>query len=439
MTAATTQAVRINRERLWGSLMELAEIGSYDDPSTGLRGVNRLTLTDADLAARSTLVSWMQQVGLSVRIDRIGNIYGRREGSDPQAPPVVTGSHIDTVATAGAFDGPLGVLGALEVVRSLNDANITTTRALEVACFTEEEGGRFGTDMLGSAVAAGRIPLEQALALTDPTGRTLGAELARTGFAGDAPERLDTPHAYVECHIEQGPILAGSGIDVGVVIGTQGISWQEITICGRAAHAGATPTELRADAGLAAAATMVRLRAMTESGAFGQLRATVGELHLSPNVVNIIPASAVFTVDLRSPNDDHLRRAEAALDAHLEKLCAENPGLTVRSRPLARTGYVGFDARVRSLIAEVADGLGLSHAAILSGAGHDAQEMAALCPTGMVFVRGEYDGISHTSREYSSPEACEQGVNVLAGTLLRLATDNELPVGQGIESGGVSS
>ena len=422
MAGATTGTIRIDRERLWDSLMELANIGSYEDRSTGLRGVNRLTLTDADLAARSTLMSWMQEAGLEVRVDRIGNIYGRREGSDPQALPVVAGSHIDTVATAGAFDGPLGVLGALEVVRSLNDADITTTRALEVACFTEEEGGRFGTDMLGSAVAAGRIPLEEALALTDPTGRTLGAELARTGFAGDAPERLPAPHAYVECHIEQGPVLAGSGIDVGVVIGTQGISWQEITINGRAAHAGATPTELRADAGLAAAATTVRLRAMTESGVFGQLRATVGELRLTPNVVNIIPASAVFTVDLRSPDDDHLRRAEVALDEYLEELCSQNPALTVSSRRLARTKFVGFDPRLRSLIAEIADGLGLSHAAILSGAGHDAQEMAALCPTGMVFVRGEYEGISHTPREYSSPEACEQGVNVLAGTMLRLAT-----------------
>jgi N-carbamoyl-L-amino-acid hydrolase len=425
MTTCQEQQVHVDGGRLWRRLMELAEIGAYDDPATGLRGVNRPTLSDADVLARKTLMAWMEAAGLAVRIDRVGNIYGRREGADPDASPVLTGSHIDTVATAGAFDGCLGVLGALEVIRTWNDRGIVTRRPVEVACFTEEEGGRFGTDMLGSAVAAGRIPLDDARNLEDAQGHTLGAELDRTGFAGAVPERLPAPHAYVECHIEQGPTLGAQGLDVGVVTGTQGISWQEITIRGRAAHAGATPTELRADAALAAAAAVVHLREMAESAEYGQLRATVGQLRVSPNVVNIIPAEAVLTVDLRNPDDQQMHRAESALQSFLRDLAEADLGLTVSTRRLARTAYVGFDPRLQRLIGRVADGLGLSHTALLSGAGHDAQELASLCPTGMIFVRGEHEGISHTPREYSTPEACAQGIDVLGGTLLLLADDAE--------------
>lgn len=424
MRAIDDSCPRIDADRLWRSIHTLAAHGAYLDQVTGLNGVDRPTLSDADVAARHLLISWMADAGLEVRIDRIGNIYGRRRGLEPEAAPVVAGSHIDSVPSGGAFDGCLGVLGALEVVRSLNDRDVVTRRPLEIACFTEEEGTRFGTDMLGSAVAAGRIPLSQAHALTDVHGRTLGSELARTGFLGDADELLAPPHAYVECHIEQGPVLAGRGIDVGVVLGVQGISWQEITIRGRAAHAGATPIELRLDAGLAAAAVIVRLRAMAESGAFGRLRATVGQLRLAPNAVNIIPAEAVFTVDLRSPDDDRMVEAEAALGDFLDDLRHRNPGLDIGCRRMAKTSYVGFDERIRGLVGTVASDLGLSHASLVSGAGHDAQEMAALCPSGMVFVPGEYDGISHTPREYSTQEACARGVAVLAGTMVRLADDD---------------
>ncbi|MGW3147749.1 allantoate amidohydrolase [Streptomyces sp. NPDC001177] len=417
----TPDTITVNGDRLWQSLMDLAEIGAYDDERTGLRGVDRLALTDADAAGRRQVIAWMEQAGLTVRVDGMGNIYGRREGTDPDAPPVLTGSHIDSVATAGAFDGCLGVLGGIEVVRTLNERGISTRRPIEVGIFTEEEGVRFGTDMLGSAVAAGRLTLEYAHALTDRDGHTLRGELARTGFDGPADVRLAPPHAYVECHIEQGPVLAGHNVPVGVVTGVQGISWQEITIHGRAAHAGTTPTHLRSDAGLAAAQIIVHLRAMVDSGSYGDLRATVGHLVVHPDLTNIVPARAEMTVDLRNPDDAQMARAEQDLAAFLHDLEGSGPGLSLTTRRMAKTSHVPFDEEVQKVIAQAADDHGLPHISLISGAGHDAQEIAALCPTAMVFVRGEYDGISHNPREYSTPEACANGVDVLATTLLRLA------------------
>ncbi|MFB6783206.1 Zn-dependent hydrolase [Streptomyces sp. NPDC056352] len=424
MTSPTPDKITINGERLWQSLMDLADIGGYDDERTGLRGVNRLALTDTDATGRRQVIAWMEQAGLTVRIDRMGNIYGRREGADPTAAPVLTGSHIDSVATAGAFDGCLGVLGGIEVVRILNERGITTRRPVEVGIFTEEEGVRFGTDMLGSAVAAGRLTLEYAHALTDRDGLTLGGELARTGFNGLADVRLDSPHAYVECHIEQGPVLAENGVEIGVVTGVQGISWQEITIHGRAAHAGTTPTHLRIDAGLAAAQIIVHLQALVDSGEYGDLRATVGHLIVHPDLTNIVPARAELTVDLRNPDDVQMARAEEALAAFLRDLEDSRPGLSLTVRRMAKTAYVPFDEGLQKVIAQAADDHGLDHISLLSGAGHDAQEIAVLCPTAMIFVRGEYDGISHNPREYSTPEACAHGVDVLATTLLRLANQD---------------
>lgn len=419
--------VRVNGERLWASLMELARIGAYADERTGLTGVNRLSLTDAEAEGRGLVISWMRDAGLAVRIDEMGNVFGRREGSDPSRAPVLVGSHIDTVATAGAFDGCLGVLGGIEMVRTFDERGITTTHPVEVAFFTEEEGVRFGVDMLGSAVAAGRIPVADAHALVDRSGISLGDELQRHGFDGPVPALLAPPHAYVECHIEQGPVLAAAGVRVGVVTGVQGISWQEVTIHGRAAHAGTTPMELRLDAGVAAACVVVRLREMAEGGAFGGLRTTVGEMRLEPGLTNIVPHRASFTVDLRNPNDDDLNRAEESLAAFLRELELRWPGLSVTSRRMARTRHVPFDEEVQRLIAESADDLKLTHQSLLSGAGHDAQELAAICPTAMVFVPGEYDGISHNPREWSTPQACTDGINVLATVVRRLGTGSTTP------------
>ncbi|MEO3872782.1 Zn-dependent hydrolase [Nonomuraea sp. B12E4] len=412
--------IRINRERLWRDLMELKEIGGYDDEATGLRGVRRLALTDEDAEARRLVMSWMRQAGLRVRVDRIGNVYGERAGEEPGLPCVLMGSHIDTVATGGAFDGTLGVLGGIEVMRTLNEAGIRTRRPIEIGFFTEEEGVRFGTDMLGSAVTAGRLTLEYAHHLTDAGGATVKEELVRIGFDGDAPEIRPVPHAYIECHIEQGPILATAGVDIGIVTGVQSISWQRLTLRGEAAHAGTTPIGSRADAGLAAAEVIVEIRRMCDSGEYGQLRGTVGDLRLMPGQTNVIPSDATLTVDLRNPDDTRMTAAERHLAQHVEALAARHR-VTATWERMAKTAVIPFDRGVQDVIAETADALGLPYVRAMSGAGHDAQEIAAICPAAMVFVAGENGGVSHTPREYSSPSACGNGIDVLANAILRLA------------------
>ena len=412
--------LRVDRDRLWGSLMELKEIGAYQDEATGLQGVRRLALTDADAEARRRCVEWMLEAGLEVRVDRIGNVYATRPGTDRSLPCVLMGSHIDTVATGGAFDGTLGVLGGLEVMRALNDAGVQTLRDVEVGFFTEEEGVRFGTDMLGSAVTAGRIPIEHAWQLTDPDGRTVKEELERIGFDGPAHELRPVPHAYVECHIEQGPILADAGVNVGIVEGVQSISWQRLTVQGEAAHAGTTPIGSRHDAGLVAAHVVVQARRMCDSGDYGQLRATVGNLDLGEGQTNVIPHHAVLTVDLRNPDDELMTRAEKDLAEYVDGL-AQAHGVTVEWERMAKTAVIPFDPGVQALLEATADDLGLGYVRAMSGAGHDAQEIAAICPTAMVFVRGEHGGISHTPREYSTPQACGDGTDVLANAILRLA------------------
>ena len=418
------QLVRVNRDRLWDTLMRLAQIGSCHDAATGLPGVRRLALTDEDAQARRQVIAWMREAGLVVRIDRIGNVYGRRAGTGEDLPCVLMGSHIDTVATGGAFDGTLGVLGAIEVVRTLNDYGAATLRPIEVGFFTEEEGVRFGTDMLGSAVTAGRLTLDYAHKLTDDTGASVADELVRTGFDGPEHERRPIPFAYIECHIEQGPILAAAGVDVGIVIGVQSISWQRLELRGAAGHAGTTPIEHRQDAGLAAAAVIVEIRRMCESGQFGELRGTVGRLAFEPAQTNVIPAGATMTVDMRVPDDDAMTAAEAHLAEFVAGL-ARGYGVTGSLERMAKTRVVRFSRDVQALLAATADDLGLPYVKAMSGAGHDAQEIAAICPTAMVFVAGEHGGVSHTPREYSNPTACGNGVDLLANAILRLANQPE--------------
>ncbi|MFG1955779.1 Zn-dependent hydrolase [Micromonospora sp. NPDC048830] len=415
----------INQDRLWASLMALAEVGSYIDGRSGLRGVNRLALTDAEAEGRRLVIRWMREAGLRVRVDEFGNVYGRREGLLADAPPVLVGSHIDSVATAGAFDGCLGVLGGIEMARILDEHKVLTDHPIEVAFFTEEEGVRFGTDMLGSAVAAGRIPLDEALLRADVTGITIGAELERLGFRGTAPARLAAPHAYVECHIEQGPVLSAAGRELGVVTGVQAISWQELTLFGRSAHAGTTPMELRHDAGLAAAMITLKLHEMVDSGKYGDLRVTVGRNDTYPNLINIVPARVVCTIDLRNPSETYMQAAEEELRRYLEVVTAKT-GVQITPRQTAKTPPVEFHDDVENVISEEIDTVGLSQMRLLSGAGHDAGEIAALCPTAMVFVPGEYDGISHNPREYSTPEACANGINILTAVVRRLAAKDSL-------------
>jgi N-carbamoyl-L-amino-acid hydrolase len=413
----------INGERLWASLEALGRIGAYEDEASGLTGVRRLALTPEDGEGRRHVVAQMKAAGLTVTVDRIGNVYGRRAGREDGLAPVMAGSHIDSVATAGRFDGCLGVLGALEVVKTLNDEGYVTRRPLVVAFFTEEEGARFGTDMLGSAVATGRVPLQAAYGLTDRNGKTVKDELEAIGFLGEAPELLAAPHAYVECHIEQGPLLRAAGMDIGVVTGVQAISWMELTLQGRSAHAGTTPMELRADPGVVAARIQLHLREMVRSGRYGHdLRATMGVTRFEPGLVNVVPNRVLATVDLRHPSDAVLVRAEAELHRFFESAAAEEK-VKLTWRQTARTPDVAFSPRVQEAVAVAAQARGLKHQRIVSGAGHDCQELARLCPAGMVFIPGEYDGISHNPREYSTPKQCEDGVNVLCDVLVALADE----------------
>jgi N-carbamoyl-L-amino-acid hydrolase len=414
--------LKVNAERLYASIEALGRIGAYADEVTGLTGVNRLALTDADGQGRRHVVGLMRGLGLDVTVDRIGNVYARRAGREDQLPPVMIGSHVDSVPTAGRFDGCLGVLGGLEIVRTLDEAGIRTRRPVVVAFFTDEEGSRFGTDMLGSAVATGRLTLEAAYALRDSQGLAVRDELERIGFLGPAPVEA-LPHAYLECHIEQGPILRARERDIGVVTGVQAISWQALTITGKSAHAGTTPMHLRADAGVAAARINLHLREMIASGRYGtELRATMGAIAPHPGMVNIVPGRVLATVDLRNPSEEDMRRAERDLIAYYARV-EDEEHVRIQWRQTARTEPVPFDPKIQDRIAAAADALGLGHQRIISGAGHDAQEFARLCPAAMVFVPGERDGISHSPREHSTPEQCANGVNVLLHALLVLAEE----------------
>lgn len=421
--ATVIDDLSIDSDRLQRSLGDLASIGAYRDPVAGLPGVNRLALTNADAAGRRQVVKWFEQAGLAVTVDRIGNVYGRRPGEDNRLAPVLAGSHIDSVPTGGAFDGALGVLGALEVVRTLDDHGIATPRPLVIAFFTDEEGCRFGTDMLGSAIATGRIELEHGYSLTDRDDLSLRSELERIGFLGAADERAQQPHAYVECHIEQGPVLRSKGLDIGVVTGVQAISWLHLTITGKSCHAGTTPIEYRRDPGLAAAQINVEIRKMATSGQYGHgMRATMGIVRPFPDMINVVPSRVVASLDLRNPDDGQMERAQRDLMEFCRSL-EQRDGVGIESRQIARTAAVPFDDRVQGVIAAHAERLGLAHAAILSGAGHDAQEWASVCKSAMVFVPGEFDGISHNPREYSTPTQCKNGVDVLLHTILALSRE----------------
>jgi len=418
-----TGRLSIRGERLYQELEFLSRFGRYTDRRTGLEGVNRLALTAADGEGRRHVVGRMRALGLEVTVDRIGNVYARRPGRRADLAPVMVGSHIDSVETAGRFDGCLGVLGGLEIVRTLDEAGRETARPVVVAFFTDEEGCRFGTDMLGSAVATGRIPIETAYALRDRDGLDVQGELRAIGFLGDRPVALAPPHVYLECHIEQGPVLRSRGADVGIVTGVQAISWHDLTLVGRSAHAGTTPMGLRADPVAAAARIVLRLREMATRGRYGEgMRATVGSLVPRPGLVNVVAAEVTCTVDLRNPDDDAMRRAEADLIAYYAEVEREE-GVRITWRQTARTSTVSFSPVVRERVRAAARDRGLAAEEIVSGAGHDAQEMARIGRAGMVFVPGEHDGISHNPREDSTPEQCERGVNVLLDVLLSFADE----------------
>lgn len=404
--------LRIDGERLHRRIAELAAVGD-----TGDGGVCRLALTDADRDGRDLVVTWMEELGLRVDIDVVGNIVGTWP-ADATRAPVMAGSHIDSVATGGRFDGSLGVLAALECIETVATAGLRPERPLAVGVFTDEEGARFAPDMLGSLAYVGGLPVEVALSTSDRGGVALGDELRRIGYAGSLPCPHPAPHAYVELHVEQGPVLEVEGVTIGAVTGVQGISWQELTVEGQSNHAGTTPMHLRHDAGLVAAEIAVEVRALA-ARPDGPLVGTVGRLDLAPDLVNVVARQAVLTVDLRDTDDAILAAAEEELATRVDELAAAE-GCTVTARSLARFEPVVFDEAVVALVEEVASALGHTVTRLPSGAGHDAQMLARVCPAGMVFVPS-VGGLSHNPAEHTSEPDVEAGANVLLHVLLRLA------------------
>lgn len=407
--------LRIDIDRLSKRLADLAAIGAIE----GTEGCARLALTDEDKAGRDLVVAAMEELGLDITVDGIGNVVGTMPGSSDE-PPVMCGSHIDTVRTGGRYDGNLGVLAGLEVIEVVKAAGLTPHRPLAVAFFTDEEGARYSPDMLGSLVYVGGMPLEEALEIVGIDDTIVGPELERIGYAGSSPLPAAAPYAFVELHVEQGPVLEIEGITVGAVDGVQGISWQEVTVTGQSNHAGTTPMSMRKDPGFVAAACANFVRELALKFGAPQV-ATVGRLELHPNLVNVVPASATFTVDLRNMDELVLQQAEQKF-ADFLAATAEAEGCTVETKELARFEPVIFDDRVIAMVHDTAVSLGHSVKQMPSGAGHDAQMLARVCPTAMVFTPSR-DGISHNPAEYTSPSDLEAGANVLLQVMMQLASE----------------
>ena len=403
---------RIDLDRLLGRLDTFNRIGALPDG-----GNCRLALTDDDRAGRDLLVRWMRDLGLAVTIDAIGNIIGVRGGQE-DAAPVMFGSHVDTVGTGGRYDGLYGVLAGLEACQALNDAGVVTRRPLALVAFTNEEGSRFAPYAMGSLVYVGGLALADAYAIRGIDGALVGEELRRIGYTGEARPGWLTPHAYLELHIEQGPILEDEGLVIGVVEGITGLSWTEVSIVGRSAHAGTTPMHLRRDAAYTASEIVVFARQLAQELG-GNQKGTVGRIELYPNLVNVVAERAVLTVDLRNTDQARLREAEQKLALYLESLAARQK-VAVSTRSLAQFEPVPFPAEMVSLVETTARELDFPCRRLASGAGHDAQMMARVCPSGMIFVPS-VDGLSHNVREYTKPEHLQAGAAVLMHCVLRLA------------------
>jgi N-carbamoyl-L-amino-acid hydrolase len=412
MTVDTATDLRIDAARLWQSLMDLASIGA-----TPLGGVRRITLTDLDRQGRDRVVEWFRSAGLKVRVDPIGNIFGRRAGRDPSRPPVVAGSHIDSQPSGGKFDGAYGVLAGLEVVRTLNDHSVETDAPIEVAVWTNEEGSRFTPVMMGSGAFAGAFSLEHALSRTDIEGKTVGDELARIGYAGTAP--LGTPiGAYFEAHIEQGPILEQTRNTIGIVTGALGQRWFDVTVTGMNAHAGPTPMNLRKDALLAASRIVGEVnRIALDEAPHG--RGTVGFMQVSPNSRNVVPGEVRFSVDFRHPDDGGLKTMEQKLREACARAATEC-NVEARAEEVVYFPPCRFDAQCVAAVREGALKAGYPSLEIVSGAGHDAVYVARVAPTAMIFVPCK-DGLSHNELEDAKAADVAAGCNVLLHAMLSRA------------------
>ncbi len=414
MNGLTSRSTDLSSDvgRLQNRIKELGRVGAI---TSG--GVSRLALTNEDRDGRDLVVRWMRDLGLSIQVDRIGNVIGTRAGI-LDSPPVIIGSHIDSVATGGLYDGALGVLAGLEAVQTLNDADLKTQYPIAVSFFTNEEGVRFTPDMMGSAVHQGSLPLETALETVGTDGQTVGAELTRIGYAGDIPVNNMIPRAYLELHIEQGPVLENTNTTIGAVTGVQGISWTEFELQGVSNHAGTTPMHLRHDAGYVAAAIAVEARAIATDFGANQV-ATVGVSELTPNLINVIANRARVTVDLRNTSDAKLTQAETRLIGFATDTAAAE-GVTLEKRSLVRFSPVEFDTVIIDMIEKAAATSDYTYCRLPSGAGHDAQMFAPNCPTGMIFIPST-QGISHNENEFSSEQDIAAGMDVLMKVLLELS------------------
>ena len=402
----------IDGGRLLASLQELGRIGALEGG-----GVCRLALTDEDKAGRDWVVAQMNALGMSVSVDGIGNVIGVYAG-EQDAPPVMTGSHIDTVRTGGLYDGNYGVLAGLEVVRTLKHAGVRARKPLAVAFFTNEEGSRFAPDMMGSLVFQGDLPLEAALDIKGIDGSSVRENLERIAYRGAMPTGTMQVDSYIELHIEQGPVLDIEKITIGAVEGVQGISWTEFTVGGVSNHAGTTPMRLRHDAGHVASRVACFARELARDLGGDQV-ATVGSLTVFPNLVNVIPNRVVFTVDLRNTDEKILRLAEQRLWTYAEEAAAAE-GAEITRRSLARFEPVAFHPELVQLVEKTGRDLGFTVRRLPSGAGHDAQILARKCPSAMIFVPS-VAGLSHNVREHTEPADLVAGARVLFRVLTHLA------------------
>jgi N-carbamoyl-L-amino-acid hydrolase len=403
--------IQINAERLWQSLMDLAQIGA-----TGKGGVRRLTLTDVDRQGRDQFVRWCKEAGMTVEVDGIGNIFARRAGTDPAAPPVAIGSHLDSQPSGGKFDGAYGVMAGLEVVRALNDAGVKTRAPLEVVSWTNEEGSRFVPTLMGSGVFAGVHDLNEILKQKDIDGVSVRDALNRIGYSGNA--KSHTLGAYFEAHIEQGPVLEATGNTIGVVLGALGQRWFDVLVTGQDSHAGPTPMETRRDALLAASRLTLEVNRIATTFP-DYARGTVGHMVVKPNSRNVVPGEVRMTVDFRSAKDATLSAMVSELRNRIQVIEKE----TRTTIAVEQVVYFPPSEFAPELVASVREGsraLGLSHQDIVSGAAHDAVYMGRIAPTAMVFVPCE-GGISHNETESARPEDLAAGCNVLLQAVLRRA------------------
>jgi N-carbamoyl-L-amino-acid hydrolase len=405
--------LRIDGSRLWTSLMDLARIGATDKG-----GVKRLALTDLDRQGRDLVVQWAKEAGLTITVDKIGNVFMRREGANPALPPIVTGSHIDTQPTGGKFDGNYGVLAGLEVVRTLNDLKIKTEAPIEVAFWTNEEGSRFVPVMMGSGVFCGAFSLETAYAARDVDGKSVGEELERIGYRGEQTPGDHPIGAYFETHIEQGPVLEDEDKVIGVVPAVMGLSWYDCTVEGMEAHAGPTPMHLRRDA-LQVATTIMQETVAIANRYPPYGRGTVGMVQVFPNSRNVIPGRVKFSIDLRNVNDELLNTMHEEMTAFVDRTSRET-GLAITLERVSYYPPCPFHPDCVGAVRKAAATLGYSTMDVVSGAGHDAIYVARLAPAGMIFVPCK-DGISHNEIEDARPDHLEAGCNVLLHAMLERA------------------